>query len=181
MEKTKLLPEQVEWIKTRLEELRTEIDNARSELLNSETRPFHASPEGFNYVPDFGTFSQLGRLKKEMEELDSILGDSEIVTEYNANQIDIGTRFVASLDFGNGEVVTDHYILVSKGFSKVDEDIYYITLDSPTGRAVYGKKVNEVICYTTPTNQIVGGIIEEIAPSRDYDAKKTESGFQKKV
>lgn len=179
MDKVRLLPEQISFIKERINALLENIGSLRADMSNRENRPAGCGLQGFDYVADFSTLNEISKIKGTVNELEELLNNSVIVSEYDSTKIGIGTRFIVSLDLGKGEIdTTDYVLLESLEMPKMD-GVTYISLASPLGKAVYGRSTNEVICYTTPDKRIIGGLVEDIAPSRGtLKLNSSENGKQ---
>lgn len=147
MEIKKLIPEQVANMEARLKELESKAEQAKEELEKMGVRS-----------------SQFNKIIEEMQELRGTLRMATVISEYDESKIDIGTRFQASLDFGDGKAITDKYILVDELHTLEIEGFTSVQASSPLGKSVFHKGVNEEFSYTIPRGTLVNGIIEEILP-----------------
>lgn len=169
MEKVKLLPEQVKYIEERVKELEEHIKEIRECLVNGDSsHVFSSDNQGFDGIPDLASFNELGRAKAELAELTKILRTAEIVKGYNEEQIEVGTKFVATLKFAKQGLITEKYILIDFSLNpKLNIDEYKpVSVNSPFGMAIRSKKANETILYATPNNEAVVGLIDEIIPAQ---------------
>jgi len=162
--------EQVAYIEGRIRELEREIKEIRDCLTNGEqSRGFASNTQGFDGIPDIASFNALGRARNEFRELEQLLRNAEIIREYNAEQIEVGTKFVATLKFSKTGLKTEKYILIDFSLNpKLSFDEYKpVSVNSPFGMAIRSKKMNETILYATPDNDVVVGMIDEIVPSAE--------------
>lgn len=180
MENVKLIPEQIAYIQKKLEQLSQETSKLRRDVTDRESRPTNVSSfDGFDHIPDFTALQGLGKVKNKMVEFSDLLNSAIIITDYDSEKINIGTRFTATLDFGDGDLTTEEYILI-EGPIIIKKGINYISTNSPFGKAVYGKKENDVIHYYTPDHRLIGGLVETIASSRNLEenTKSIEDNYQ---
>lgn len=123
---------------------------------------------------DTVTKEVLRNLNCRNAEIKRLLDNTIMVTRYNENEIAIGTKFVATIDFGDEGQETKEYLLVH---TKVSTESLHngntITTESPIGRAVIGLKVGDEFTYLAgekpPT--IMKGIIDSI-----YSKKEIKEG-----
>ncbi len=82
--------------------------------------------------------SEFENIQKEKRHYEKVLASSELVTDFDCEKVDIGTTF--EIQFENQEKY--HYTLVESnvGISSIDG---YITIASPLGRALLGKRIGE--------------------------------------
>lgn len=148
MEIKRLIPEQVAYMEKRLKELESKAKKTEEELgrigISSD---------------------QFDKIIGEIKELRSTLRMARVVSEYDESKIDIGTRFSATLDFGNDDHSTEKYILVDAIHTTEIEGLIQVQVASPFGKAVYHKGLNEEFSYTTPRGKLVNGVIEKIIPN----------------
>ena len=145
----KLLPEQLEQIKTRVSELEHQISELRESLLKSDTQVMrYSGGEGFDGIPDLATFGQLSIAKQELVELTETLRNAEVISEYNNEQIEVGTRFVVTIKKEN-RASTEKLILVDGGQHILDllsSEYKPVSIASPFGQAVRSKKQMKYSC-----------------------------------
>lgn len=87
---------------------------------------------------------------------------------YDENKIDIGTHFVATLDF-DGEMETDEYVLVDNR-DGVEKGINAISKDSLFGSSIIGKELGEPFNYQIG-NMTVVGFVEDIVPEKEVSVQ----------
>lgn len=85
------------------------------------------------------------------------LNNIEIVkTKNKTDYVDIGC--VVEIQFDNEEE-TEKYIISGGTTSKIDDTIPTITLNSPLGKAIYKKKINDIFTYEIDKKEYKGKII----------------------
>lgn len=89
-----------------------------------------------------------------IEELKEILGASEVTKEEATNTASIGDVVTFKTDEGQTFTMT----LVGK--AEADPSGKHISIDSPVGSAIFGKKVNDKIKVTLPTGQFSYTIVK---------------------
>ena len=167
MEKIRLLPEQAKNIQERIVFLKSHIETLREYLENGDSKTLMSSQnQGFNGLPDVVTFNELSRTKEELEKLEETLRNAIIIEDFSEGQIEVGTKFVVTLKYGNN-VKTAKHVLVDGGqhiLELLSSEYKPISVKSPFGQAVRSKKLNDVFMYCTPANEVYVGMIEEIVP-----------------
>lgn len=165
-----LLPEQLQ----RINEMLDEINQQRKELVEiykgTNVGNVYGN-QGFSDIADSSYISTITNLENKKQELERILNVAETINEYNAESISIGTRFAATLDY-DGEMETAEYILTStkegalSEAKRKDNDVMYITPNSPFGASVIGKRIGDTIVYQINDMTVVG-FIEDIIPKEE--------------
>jgi len=186
MKKVKLIPAQVECIKQRIGKLEEAIAKSRENLKNQERRSIGLN--AFDNIADavtLNSFYEISNLKQEKEDLENLLENAQIVTKPNTNKIEIGTRFVATLQFSEGNIETDEYVLIDSEnylteLFQMDPDTYYVSINSPLGAAVVNKKANDVIVYTVQNKNRISGMIESIVANKTIEDEKSEDKVKTK-
>lgn len=97
---------------------------------------------------------------------------------YDSEKVDIGTKFSAAVSV-DGKVMEDSYVLVQTNPNFDSEDFKQISIASPIGKAVYGKKENEVFEYVAPAG-VFKGVITSIVKENVKEETK-EVGKQKTI
>lgn len=161
----KLIPEQIKYIEKRIIELEKRLESLKQSIVANNASGCKlggndAHIDGY----DINLFSALAEGQRELETLRSVLSNYEQVSNQNADTIEVGTVFTAALNFGDGDIECSEYVLIDGCGMPIDGEVNYVTLASPLGKAVIGKKVNDPICYPKPRNdkEMITGVIESI-------------------
>ena len=101
---------------------------------------------------------------REIDEIEKALSHSDIITDRNFDEIDVGTAFYAHFV---GDDEAERILLVEKGVSNTP-DYHMVSLDSDFGKAVLGKKDGETVVYTVAaTGRKIGVTISSIDRMRN--------------
>ena len=148
--KIRLLPEQVEILKTELE--RRHMDsNFITESLKSKSEEGYARELNDLNISSYDPIFEhdIAAAFEREGQLEALLKRAEVVNDYNAEQVDIGTKFELSCDYGDNDVERNTYILVDDIYGRNEENPY-ISINSPIGKSAYGKKVGEKFIVRLP-------------------------------
>lgn len=109
-------------------------------------------------------------LQVEIDKLKGIINNAVIIENYNENVIEIGTRFEATVNYGN-EKETDEYILIqSREGYKDEKNAILAMISTPFGSAVLGRTVGSEFEYNAH-GQIFKGVINKIIPNEKVEEK----------
>ena len=134
-------------------DLLQEIADAEKELNN--IRLFNQKTFSRDYASDDPETDE-AILTRRLKHLKSTLNNVEIVESLNAKDcVDIGSTVKLLLDFGY-ETDEGIYTLIAHNNIKANE----ISINSPLGTAIFGKKANDVAEYTVGNNIIKATILE---------------------
>jgi len=148
----KLTQDKFEELKDELEYLKSTREKEVAELIK-EARSFGDLSENAEYDE---AKNEQGKLYARISELESILGNYEIIDENSAStMIRTGSR-VKVLDVELEEV--EEYYLV--GSTEADPMENRISDESPFGKAMLGKEVGDTVIVDAPAGQFVYKIEE---------------------
>lgn len=116
-EKRGRIKEKIQEIKQNLGQTKIKRDDTNSQFING--------------------CQSLSRLQEELKRINEILEEGEIVNLGHCEEVKIGAKII--LDFGDEEV---EYVVGVQ-----DPDCAVLTLDSPLGREILGRKTGEEINY----------------------------------
>lgn len=116
-EKKERVKEKIEEIKYYLGQTKIKRDDTNSQFING--------------------CQSLNRLKEELKRINKVLEEGEIVNLGHCEEVEIGARVI--LDYGNKEL--EFLVGVE------DPDCPILTLDSPVGEKIIGKRVGEKINF----------------------------------
>lgn len=116
-------------------------------------------------------------IEKSIQEHRDILSHA-VEPVYDSEKVDIGTKFSAAVSV-DGKVMEDKYVLVQTNPNFNDDEFKQISIASPIGKAVYGKKENEVFEYVAPAG-VFKGVITSIVKENVKEETK-EVGKQKTI
>lgn len=131
-----------------------------------------------NEVTDTGdTFSKISSsiIQNDIAYLESLLANSTIVEVENNGKIGIGITFGCIIDFGD-EVEENEYTLVEKidGLSG-----NYVSVDSPLGKSVIGKRQGENFRYEIGKCEIKGKITKVLMEKKNISPRHIQVLNQK--
>ncbi len=157
--------------KEELENINRELVEIEFKLANLKKEKISRENTGFREVnSDLLLYnSEVTTLKVKLKELKNIIKTSTVVNNNDDNVIGIGTRFKATINFGDEEE-TSNYILTGKNYV-YDPDYENISSASPLGKAVLNKKEKDSFKYNVDEN-IMYGVIDKIYSLKD--TKKLE-------
>ena len=163
----KLIPEQIYYLRKKERELRESIKGYNDYLRSREITS--VATEAIAQVGDPLTDTQYQMERNDYSEITELLRNATYVTVRDTESIQVGTKFVVSID-GVGD--TRPIILTDKllGVSSTGE---FISVDGPLGHGVLGKKEGDVVSYVLPGDGPRGrkmtGIVKEIiSDSNEY-------------
>lgn len=111
---------------------------------------------------------EVGNINKRINEIDFLLSSdllsSEIETNINNNIINIGSEFEVELNF-DGEVDTVTATLISKKVG-TESSGEFISCESPLGKAIYKKCLNDVFSYELSNGFKVIGRVTSIGKQK---------------
>lgn len=172
----KLIPYQVKLLNeeyNRNNEERQSLINAEKARIGGLT--IHAG-EGESY--DDQNHIERDRLVEKNATIMRILDSASIITDYNEEQISVGSTFtVCFID----EMEEETFTLIEQKVSTEGSATGFITLNSDFGTAVHRKKLNEIYAYITTNGSLMSGIITKIftkEEQKEYFAAKNKS-YQK--
>lgn len=91
--------------------------------------------------------NQKAESNRNLDRINRILSECTIINNPNTNTIDLGSKFVVTINF-DGKITRGEYTLVE---SKVMGDPRnYISTESPIGSALLGRHLDETFTYETP-------------------------------
>jgi len=153
----KLLPEQAAKLKESLDKLIATYNNLKESKKNDVINGNYTT-EGFTDIPDYELTYQINDIVNKIHELENLLKTCTIIAEVDSDSIEIGSEFTATVNFLSGKE-TGTYIL-AENCEKVDGK-NVISLASPIGQSVLGKKENDNFSYKV-SNNIFNGVINKI-------------------
>lgn len=106
---------------------------------------------------------EVGKINKRINEIDFLL-NSEIDSNIDSSIIDIGSEFEVELNF-DGEIDIVTATLVSKKIG-TESSSEFISCESPLGKAIYKKSLNDVFTYELNNNLKVIGRITNIVKQK---------------
>ncbi|MEJ5229074.1 MAG: transcription elongation factor GreA [Pseudothermotoga sp.] len=134
------------------EELKQELDTLKQKLMYEvaerikEARELGDLSENTEYDE---AKNEQGRIGSRIAELEQILNNSEIIENTDSSQISVGS-WVLIKNLNTGEERSIRLV------NPQEADVFAskISIDSPIGRALVGRKVGEVVKVATPTGQV---------------------------
>ena len=143
-----------EYIKE-IEEIREKIKKNSSDI--SEYQSDDAYGDGWH--DNFAYEQAISKERSLMYELDTKmkgLKNIEIVkSKDNTDCVDINT--IVLVEFNEDD--KEEYLITGSSSSNIDSKIPQITLNSPLGKALYKKKINDTFTYSVDGNEISGKIL----------------------
>lgn len=174
MEK-KVTREEKAYLEKRLKELEAQAAKSTEALRDQEIRhAFCSGNNGFDDLPNYEIFENNARIRNEISEIRDTLNHA-VVEEVSNEEIGVGSKFVATLNDLDGEVVTKKYTLFGGIFMALDQDTEFtlVSVNSPFGKAVMSKKAKEEFSFVTPGKVVVSGVVDEILTQKEVvDAPK---------
>lgn len=174
MEK-KVTREEKAYLEKRLKELEAQAAKSTEALRDQDIRPaFCSGNNGFDDLPNYEIFENNARIRNEISEIRDTLNHA-VVEEVSKEEIGVGSKFVATLNDLDGEVVTKKYTLFGGIFMALDQETEFtlVSVNSPFGKAVMSKKAKEEFSFVTPGKVVVSGVVDEILTQKEsVDAPK---------
>ncbi|RFA36288.1 hypothetical protein CAI16_05740 [Virgibacillus dokdonensis] len=104
----------------------------------------------FHEDPEFDrSLDELNKIQEQISELESILARAEIIGEANSDVVQHGA-LVTFKEYPDGEEETFQVVSAAE----VDAKKLQISDNSPIGRALLGRKVNEEVSVETPAGTV---------------------------
>ena len=104
---------------------------------------------------------KIASLNNEIERINSILNTAKLITKHdNKDLLDIGDIVKIKLYFEEG-IEEDTYELVA-GSNDYSSTIIKLSINSPLGKALYKRKVNDEVYYTYDNNKVRVQILEKV-------------------
>lgn len=137
--------------KEELEKELTHLKSRRGEVADkiSEARDFGDLSENAEYD---AAREEQGLLETRIAEIEEILNNADIIQAGASHMVGLGSR----VELKNGEKTVEYTIV---GPVEADPLQGRISDESPMGRALHGKKVNDTVTITTPKGEIVYTVI----------------------
>lgn len=111
----------------------------------------------------------LGQLREKTEKLKNVVIISE---QYTDDQVvDINDVIKLTLTFGENDFETDIYKLVATATPEESIDYISISVNSPIGSVIYGKKIGDITSYTVNQNKFGVKIEEKIQFKEKSESK----------
>ena len=167
----KVTKEEKEYLERRLKELEVQAAKSTETLRDQDFRPaFCSGNNGFDDLPNYEIFENNARIRNEISEVRDTLNRA-VVDEVSTEEIGLGSKFVATLNDLDGSVVTKKYTLFSGIFLAFDEKTEFtlVSVNSPFGKAVLSKKVNDEFTFLTPDKIRISGVIDEIVSEKTIE------------
>ena len=142
-------------VRSQVEMLETELEYRRKILeVRKETR----KKDGY----DFMSSSEIDQLKLRITEIGRLLTEKKIIENPNSDKIDIGSSFVLSLDYGDGDIEEMEATLVEKFVSREASSDHFVSMETEMGQAIYGREEGDNFSYLLPTGRAITGEVLEI-------------------
>lgn len=170
-----LTKEQRESLEKRLKALK-DSQKSLSESLAEEIKSFKVASGDSMSSSVLHTRESLFLIEEAIKETESLLSCA-VEPTYDSEKIAIGTKFTAVVDL-NGKLDEDKYMLVQANPNYEEGEYRQISLTSPIGSAVFGKKENETFEYTAPAG-VFKGVITSIV--KENVKEENEKGKQKTI
>ncbi len=161
--KLRLVPEQIQLLKEEFLKVNKDKNSVLADrMINSDE--IKASDEGKGFSFSSATYqeeTEFIQLTSRQREIAKIIENSLVVSEYHEDYIDLGTVFeISFLDDEEPEI----YTLVEKRVSTESSsgNNRFISLDSPIGRSVYGKRESEPFACVIPGGDLCAGVITKV-------------------
>jgi transcription elongation GreA/GreB family factor len=168
----KITKEEKQFLINRLSELEKKDAESIETMRNEDFKPAFCTSGGFDDLPDFETYASNERLRDEIREIKRTLEFAEI-DEVSNEEIGLGSKFIATLNDLSGKIVTEKYTIYAGLFLALDPEAEYtlVSVNSPFGKAVLTKKVNDEFSFVTPDKIVISGVIDEIINEKELEDK----------
>jgi transcription elongation factor GreA len=155
MERTPLTPKEYEELRARLERLKNE------EMPRVQRAMAHAKELGdISESSEFESArEELWRVEREISELEAKLASADIVTDAAIPEGEAGLGRIVRVVFLPGGV-EDEFILVSGGGAAAAEGPAPVSIDSPMGQALVGRRAGDEVEYDAPRGRMRLRILE---------------------
>lgn len=153
----KLLPEQVTKLKESLDRLVVTYNNLKESRKNDVKNSNYTS-DGFTDLPDHELAYEINDIVNKIHDLEFLLTTCTIIDDVSSDSIVLGSEFTVTVDFF-GEEETGTYLLAENS-EKIDGK-NVISIASPLGDTVSGKKENDNFSYKV-NNNVFSGVINKI-------------------
>lgn len=152
----KIIPEQVKYLREEIKKLRKELASYEQYYLERD-KEVGTQETCMVFCGDSITEHQIAKNYKTLKMYEKFLLVGEYVRKPETDRIGIGTKFSLKFD---GETTEENYTMVEVLIGKhmFNEAI---TIESPIGKSIIGKKVGEYFSYKIGSNDI-RGIITKI-------------------
>lgn len=159
MKKIKLLPVQVENLQKQYAETFLRLQRINVDASTSLEDIKAASGKELNLGLDASLLGSLSVTARDYADAKKILENHEVIEPNNSDIIGLGSTFVLDMNY-SGIEATEVLTLVEVRNSRDDEN--FISISSPLGRAVNGKKEGDAISYIVDNRNITGKVTEII-------------------
>lgn len=88
------------------------------------------------------------------------LNEIEIIEKDNSDKIGIEDIVLVELTFSDNEIEREWYKISGSTKSDLDNEMLHITVNSPLGKSLLGKKINEKFAYCILNEKIEGKILD---------------------
>lgn len=88
------------------------------------------------------------------------LNEIEIIERDDSDKIGIEDIVLVELSFSDNEIERDWYKISGSTKSDLDNEILHITVNSPLGKSLLGKKINEEFTYYILKEKVEGKILD---------------------
>lgn len=134
------------------------------EINKATTKPIVCDPTNGYDATDSQT-EYLKILTQDSKRLAEFVKDNSVVVELvEDGKINIGTKFVATIEFEGMKSVTEKTLVETMLPS--DDYKKYVSLESPVGKSIYGRSVGETFTYSQNNNQITMTINEIVTAKK---------------
>lgn len=165
----KLIPEQISYLRKEEETTKKNLEQYENYLASRDITSSELSTGAL--IGDSITDHQLNMERQHYKEITDLLANSEYVTARTTDKIDIGTKFVIQYDDDDEQASMTLTECVFKLSSLRD----FISIESPIGKAVIGKKAGEefkaevITGANSNDRRIISGRVVEIkSDPNDY-------------
>ena len=142
------------------------------ETLSEEARDFKTFSGGSLSASLIFSRETIASMDREIAELRYLLATAK-EPAYDAEKIEVGTNFSAAINV-EGKIIEEKYTLVQISPENDNDERMQISIDSPFGKAVHGKRENEVFKYKAPSG-IFDGVITSIEPVKEKVEKSAKA------
>lgn len=163
-----LLPEQLEALRRESEEL----CNYQGKLLAEKTIAnadcgSRVGSDGFSTFDNI-LINDISNTAKRAKELSYILKNHVVLATYDSQSVQIGTKVKLVLDYGNGDIERNDYILVEELHGINNSN--YVSINSFVGRAALGKDQGETFDVFGDKGLMAKGVVVNIYESREQES-----------
>lgn len=159
----KFLPEQIENLKQQLETKSTKLDAINAIRKSNFLERKSGQTDELLFQTDHSLLGNFIMTTSALNEIKKQLLNCEIIEPNNSDEIGIGSNFEISSDF-DGKELTEVFTLVETRLA--GDPSNYISVSSPLGKAVIGKKEGDTFRYVVE-NSIFTGKINQIIKTQE--------------